>query len=51
MFATVLISILLAGAVTAALRALYKDKKKGKTLCGCDCKNCSDHGICNGEKS
>ena len=29
MFATVLISILLAAAVTAALTALYKDRKKG----------------------
>ncbi|HPR24363.1 MAG TPA: FeoB-associated Cys-rich membrane protein [Bacillota bacterium] len=51
MFATVIISILLAAAVAAAITVLYKGRKKGKPLCGCDCRNCARNSICKGEKS
>ncbi len=39
---TAIVLILLAAAVTAALRSMIKEKKSGKSLqCGKDCSHCS----------
>jgi hypothetical protein len=46
--ATVLVSLgvlLLAGAAAAVLR---RDKKRGKSGCGCDCGSCASCGACHG---
>ncbi len=38
--ATILISILLIVAVFLILRKMIRDKKQGKSSCGCDCGSC-----------
>ena len=38
---TIIVGLLLAGAVALALRSIARDKKKGKSLqCGGDCTHC-----------
>ena len=43
---TVLITLLLIAAVAAAVAKLLRDKKKGRSSCGCGCKNCAMRGAC-----
>ncbi len=42
---TILVSILLLGAVTAIVMKLHKDRKQGKTSCGGNC-GCCPMGSC-----
>ncbi len=49
--ATIAISILLLGVVVAIIVRLVKNKKQGKSSCGCGCSNCAMSGICHGEQS
>lgn len=38
---TVIVSVILAGAVALAVRSMVRDKKAGKSIqCGGDCKHC-----------
>lgn len=41
---TIIIGLLLAGAVGLAIRSMVHDKKAGKSLqCGGDCRHCGGH--------
>lgn len=41
---TVVIGLLLAGAVGLAVRSVVRDRKKGKSMqCGMDCSQCRGH--------
>ncbi len=46
MFATVVISILLAAVVAAVIWNLRSKKKRGKSSCGCGCSGCGMSDIC-----
>ncbi len=50
MIATVIISILLAGIVGLVIFKLIRDKKQGKSSCGCGCSNCPHSGVCRPQK-
>ena len=43
---TIIVSLLLIGMVTAILIKLRKDKKQGKSTCGCGCGSCPMAGTC-----
>ena len=43
---TVLISLGLLIIVSAIIAKLVKDKKKGKSSCGCNCAHCAMSGSC-----
>ena len=44
--ATILITLVLAVIVTLIILSLVKNKKKGKTSCGCNCAHCAMAGSC-----
>ena len=44
--ATILISAVLLLVVVLIIRKLVKDKKKGKSSCGCNCAHCAMSGYC-----
>ena len=46
MLATVLISIALAVIVGLVIFKLIRDKKQGKSSCGCGCSTCPHSGVC-----
>ena len=41
---TILVVVILIAVVTAVIIKLIKNKKAGKSSCGCDCSTCS--GVC-----
>ena len=43
---TILISAVLLLVVILIIRKLVKDKKKGKSSCGCTCAHCAMSGSC-----
>ena len=43
---TILISAVLLLVVVLIIRKLVKDKKKGKSSCGCNCAHCAMAGSC-----
>ena len=43
---TILISAVLLLVVVLIIRKLVKDKKKGKSSCGCNCAHCAMSGSC-----
>ena len=43
---TILISDVLLLIVVLIIRKLVKDKKKGKSSCGCNCAHCAMSGSC-----
>ncbi|MBO7474310.1 MAG: FeoB-associated Cys-rich membrane protein [Ruminococcus sp.] len=43
---TIVISLILAGTVTAIIVSAVKDRKQGKSSCGCNCEHCAMHGKC-----
>lgn len=45
---TVIIGVLLAGAVALIVRKMIQDKKAGKSGCGCGCEGCPSAGACHG---
>lgn len=49
-YGTVLVLLLVVGAVVAVICGMVKDKKQGKSSCGCSCGNCPMSGKCHGEK-
>lgn len=46
--ATVIISLVLAVIVALIIFSLAKNKKKGKSSCGCNCAHCAMSGSCHG---
>ena len=46
--ATVIISLVLAVIVALIIFSLVKNKKKGKSSCGCNCAHCAMSGSCHG---
>ena len=45
-WATVLICMALVAVIAAVIVKLIKDKKKGKSSCGCNCAHCAMAGSC-----
>ena len=43
---TILVVLILAAAVFAIVRSLIRNKKKGKSSCGCNCAHCAMAGTC-----
>ena len=43
---TIIVTLVLAGIVTAILIRLHKDKEQGKSSCGCSCGSCPMSGAC-----
>lgn len=43
---TILISLALIGAAAGIILRLRKDRKQGKSSCGCGCSNCPMSGTC-----
>lgn len=47
---TVLICVALAVFVGLIIFSLIRDKRKGKSTCGCNCAHCAMAGSCHGRK-
>ena len=47
---TVLISLLLIAAVAAIAASLIRNRRTGKSTCGCGCKNCAMSQYCHQNK-
>lgn len=43
---TIIIGLIVFVLIVGIVVKLVKDKKKGKTSCGCGCSNCPSSGIC-----
>ena len=43
---TIIVSLVLVLIVAAIIRKLVRDKKKGKSSCGCNCAHCAMAGSC-----
>ncbi|MBQ7186227.1 MAG: FeoB-associated Cys-rich membrane protein [Ruminococcus sp.] len=43
---TIIVSIILLLILSAAVMKLIKDRKSGKSSCGCGCAGCAMHGAC-----
>lgn len=48
---TILIFAALIAVVTAITVGLLRDKKKGRSSCGCGCANCAMNGSCHSNKA
>lgn len=49
-FATVIISAVLLVIVAAIIVSIVKDKRRGKSSCGCKCASCPMSGSCHNKK-
>lgn len=47
---TIVICVVLLAVIGLAVWSLVKDKKKGKSSCGCNCAHCAMAGSCHGQK-
>lgn len=43
---TIIMSIILLAMVVGIIWKMYRDKKKGKSSCGCNCGHCAMSGTC-----
>lgn len=43
---TIVVAVILAIVVTAVIAKMVKNKKQGKSSCGCGCENCAMKGEC-----
>lgn len=43
---TIIVSIILIAAVSGVVVKMIKDRRAGKSSCGCGCQGCSMNGIC-----
>ncbi|MBQ7736265.1 MAG: FeoB-associated Cys-rich membrane protein [Oscillospiraceae bacterium] len=43
---TVLVALVLLSAVALILAGMRRDRRQGRTSCGCSCENCALHGQC-----
>lgn len=48
--ATIIICAALVAVVAAIITGMIRDKKKGKSSCGCGCANCPMNGSCHSGK-
>lgn len=48
--ATIIVSLILAAVVVLVVIKMYKDKKAGKSACGCKCSGCPNSSVCHGVK-
>ena len=48
---TIVICAVLAAIIAAIIVSIVKDKKKGKSSCGCNCAHCAMADSCPGQKS
>lgn len=48
--ATILILVVLATIVAAIIAHLIRNRRKGKSSCGCACQSCPMEGACHSEK-
>lgn len=48
--ATIIVSLILAAVVVLVVIKLYKDKKAGKSACGCKCSGCPNSSVCHSGK-
>ncbi len=48
--ATILICLALIAIVAAIITGMVRDKKKGKSSCGCGCENCAMSAACHAAK-
>lgn len=48
--ATIVICVVLLAIVAAIITGIVRDKKKGKSSCGCGCANCQMSGSCHQKK-
>ena len=49
--ASIIVSIILAVLVIAIIVKLIRDKRNGKSSCGCGCTNCAMQGTCHDKKN
>lgn len=47
---TILICAVLIAVVAAIIVGMRRDKKKGKSSCGCNCTHCAMSGTCHSKK-
>ena len=47
---TVVVVLIVLGAVGGVIAAMVRDKKKGRSSCGCGCANCPMSGSCHKAK-
>lgn len=48
---TILILAALIAVVAGIVAGMLRDRKKGKSSCGCGCSNCAMKGCCHSEKA
>lgn len=48
--ATIIICVILLAVISAVIGKMVRDKKKGKSFCGCGCANCPMSGSCHSKK-
>ena len=46
---TIIVCIVLIAVVVLIINKMIKDKKNGKSSCGCGCSNCAMAGKCHGK--
>ena len=49
--ATIIICLVLAVIVALIIFSLVKNKKKGKSSCGCNCSQCPSSGLCHANQA
>ena len=47
---TILTSLILLAVVGLIIRSLLRQKKQGKSSCGCNCAHCAMHGSCHSKQ-
>ena len=47
---TILICLVLVAVVALIVRSLVRQKRQGKSSCGCNCAHCAMHGACHPQK-
>ena len=47
---TILICLVLLAIITFIILYLVRQKKQGKSSCGCNCAHCAMHGSCHSQK-
>lgn len=47
---TLVLCILLLAVVALIVRSLLRQRKQGKSSCGCGCAHCAMHGSCHSQK-
>ena len=48
---TIIVSVILLGVVGLIIYSVLRNKKKGKSSCGCGCSSCAMKGACHSEKT